>query len=64
MPMLDPLFQDAMPVPSHTLAAMGAVVFGGVRLASARGKARHRALGRAWVGLMTYVVISSFLSVN
>ena len=60
MPMLDPLFQEAMPNPSHALVVMGAVVFGGVQLASAKGTARHCALGRAWVGLMTYVVISSF----
>ena len=58
--MLDPLLQEAMPIPSHALAAMGAVVLGGVQLASAKGTALHRALGRAWVGLMTYVVISSF----
>ena len=36
------------------------MVFGGVLLASAKGTARHRALGRAWVSLITYVVISSF----
>ena len=39
---------------------MGAVVLGGGQLASAKGTARHRALGGAWVGLMTYVAISSF----
>ena len=36
------------------------MVFGGVLLVSAKGKARHRALGRACVGLMTHVVISTF----
>ena len=36
------------------------MVFGGVLLASAKGTARHRALGRACVGLMTHVVISTF----
>ena len=58
--MLDPLFQEAMPIPSHALAAMAAVILGGAQLASAKGTARHRALGWAWVGLMTYVAISSF----
>ena len=38
----------------------GAVVLGGVQLVSAKGTGRHRALGWAWVGLMTYVAISSF----
>ena len=58
--MLDPLFQEAVPIPSHALAAMAAVVLGGAQLASAKGTARHRALGWAWVGLMAYVAISSF----
>ena len=39
---------------------MGAVVLGGVQLVSAKGTVRHRALGSVWVGLMTYVAISSF----
>ena len=58
--MLDSVFQEATPTPSHALAAMGAVVLGGAQLASAKGTARHRALGWAWVGLMTCVAISSF----
>ena len=58
--MLNPLFQEAMPTPSHALAAMGAVVLGGVQLVSAKGTARHRTLGWALIGLMTYVAVSSF----
>ena len=54
------LLGRVMPIPSHALAAMAAVVLGGRQLASAKGTARHRALGWAWVGLMTYVAISSF----
>ena len=54
------LLSQVMPIPSHALAAMTAVVLGGAQLASAKGTARHRALGWAWVGLMTYVAISSF----
>ena len=54
------LLSQVMPIPSHALAAMAAVVLGGAQLASAKGTARHRALGWAWVGLMTYVAISSF----
>ena len=51
------LLSQVMPIPSHALAAMAAVVLGGAQLASAKGTARHRALGWAWVGLMTYVAI-------
>ena len=46
--MLDPLFQEAMPIPSHALAAMAAVVLGGAQLASVKGTARHPVLGLAW----------------
>ena len=53
------LLSQVMPIPSHALSAVAAVVLGGVQLASAKGTAtaRHRALGCAWVGLMTYVAI-------
>ena len=54
------LLSQVMPIPSHALAAMASVVLGGAQLASAKGTARHRALGWAWVGLMTFVAISSF----
>jgi uncharacterized membrane protein len=58
--MLTSLFQEATPTPSHALTVMGAVVLGGAQLASAKGTARHRALGWAWVGLTIYVAISLF----
>ena len=54
------LLSQVMPIPSHALAAMAAVVLGDAQLASAKGTARHRTLGWAWVGLMTYVAASSF----
>ena len=54
------LLSQVMPIPSHALAAMAAVVLGDAQLASAKGAARHRTLGWAWVGLMTYVAASSF----
>ena len=56
------LLSQVMPIPSHALTAVAAVVLGVVQLASAKGTAtaRHRALGCAWVGLMTYVATSSF----
>ena len=54
------LLSQVMPIPSHALAAMAAVILGGAQLVSAKGTARHRALGWTWVGLMTCVAISSF----
>ena len=54
------LLSQVMPIPSHALAAMAAVVLDDAQLASAKGTARHRTLGWAWVGLMTYVAASSF----
>ena len=45
------LLRQVMPILSHALAAMAAVVLGGAQLASAKGTARHRALGWARVGL-------------
>ena len=49
-----------MPIPSHALAAIAAVVLSAAELASAKGKARHRTAGWAWVGLMSYVAASLF----
>ena len=51
------LLSQVMPIPSHALAAMAAVVLGGAQLASAKGTARHHALRWPRVGLMTYVAI-------
>ena len=53
-----------IPIPSHALAAIAAVVLGAAQLAFAKGTARHQTLGWAWVGLMSYVAASSFLSVH
>ena len=53
------LLGQVMPVPSHALAAIAAVVLGAAQLASAKWTARHGTLGWAWVGLMSYVAASS-----
>ena len=53
------LLGQVMPIPSHALAAMAAVVLGAAQLAFAKGTARHGTLGWAWVGLMSYVAASS-----
>ena len=41
------LFGQVLPIPSHVLAAIAAVVLGGAQLAFAKGTARHRTLGWA-----------------
>ena len=54
------LFDAAAPIPSHSVAAMLAVLLGGWQLFSEKGTRRHRIFGWAWVGLMIYVAGSSF----
>ena len=54
------LFDSAAPIPSHSVAAMLAVLLGGWQLFSEKGTRRHRIFGWAWVGLMIYVAGSSF----
>ena len=54
------LFQESAPIPTHAMAAMAAVILGGLQLASAKGTIQHRVLGWSWVLLMTYVSVSSF----
>lgn len=44
----------------HLVAAVAAVVTGGLALASKKGSAMHRLLGRSWVMLMAATALSSF----
>ena len=53
------LFQESAPIPTHVMAAMAAVILGGLQLASAKGTTQHRVLGWSWVLLMMYVSVSS-----
>lgn len=54
------LFNELAPIPSHAVAAMAAIVLGGIQLVMEKGTRRHRVMGYVWVGLMAYVAISSF----
>ena len=54
------LSQESAPIPTHAMAAMAAVILGGLQLASAKGTTQHRVLGWSWVLLMMYVSVSSF----
>ena len=57
---MDILFNAPQPIPLHALAAMFAVIQGGVQLSMKKGGLFHKQLGRVWVGLMLVVSFSSF----
>ena len=57
---MDILLNEPQPIPLHALAAMVAIILGGIQLAMKKGGALHRLLGRLWVGLMAVVAGSSF----
>ena len=54
------LFAESHPIPLHAIAAMIAIILGGVQLYMKKGGAIHKLLGRLWVGLMLMVSVSSF----
>jgi uncharacterized membrane protein len=49
-----------MVIPMHAAAASAALVLGAAMLLLRKGTPLHKALGRAWVGLMLLVALSSF----
>lgn len=57
---MDILFYAPQPIPVHALAAMAAVILGGIQLSMKKGGLFHKQLGRIWVGLMLVVSFSSF----
>lgn len=57
---LAPLVSAGPLVQAHTLAALLAVVLGAAQFVLPKGGRRHRVLGRAWVGLLALVALSSF----
>ena len=54
------LFNEPSPIPLHAIAAMIAIVLGGIQLYMKKGGKIHKLLGRVWIGLMLVVSISSF----
>ena len=56
---LAPLIGAEIPIPSHAIAALVALVIGSVQLVRRKGTSSHVVLGWAWVALMVYVAISS-----
>ena len=57
---MTPLFNEAQPIPLHAIAAIIAVIFGGLQFYIKKGGLIHRLLGWTWVGLMLFVSVSSF----
>lgn len=56
---LEPLLTASPVIQVHAAAALAAFVIGGLVLFRRKGDARHKTLGRIWVGLMALVAISS-----
>ena len=54
------LLNQAPPIPLHAIAAMVAIILGGIQLYMKKGGMLHKVLGRLWIGLMLIVSISSF----
>ena len=48
--MMDALWAEAAPIPLHAVAAMLAVLLGGIQLAGKKGGMWHRSLGYLWWG--------------
>ena len=54
------LLNQTQPIPLHAIAAMVAIILGGIQLSMKKGGLLHKILGRLWIGLMLIVSISSF----
>ena len=57
---MDILISQSQPIPLHAIAAMVAIILGGIQLSMKKGGRTHKLLGRIWVGLMLIVSFSSF----
>ena len=57
---LDQLLSAPQPIPVHAIAALVAMVLGGLQLWGPKGTRNHRTLGSIWVGLMAIVAFSGF----
>lgn len=57
---MEVLLNESQPIPLHAIAAMIAIILGGIQFYMKKGGATHKLLGRVWVGLMLIVSFSSF----
>lgn len=60
MPLIYSIDQAPLHILLHMIAALVAVIAGGIVLFRPKGTAAHRILGRVWVGLIIYVAVGSF----
>ena len=54
------LLSQTHPIPIHAIAAMLAIILGGMQLYMNKGSTTHKLLGYVWVGLILIVSVSSF----
>ena len=57
---LDSLLLAHQRIPLHAIAALAAMVLGGLQLWGPKGTRNHRTLGYIWVGLTAIVAFSGF----
>lgn len=57
---LAPLLSAAPVIQLHAFGALAALLLGLGQFAMAKGTLAHRLMGRAWVGIMALVALSSF----
>ena len=57
---MDALLSEQHPIPLHAIAAMIAIILGGIQLSMKKGGTTHKMLGWLWVSLMLVVSFSSF----
>lgn len=57
---MDILLAQTQPIPLHAIAAMIAIILGGIQLSMKKGGVIHKRLGWIWVSLMLIVSFSSF----
>lgn len=58
--MMNLLLNQTFPIPLHVIAAMVAIILGGIQLSLKKGGVVHKTIGHIWVGLMLAVSFSSF----
>ena len=54
------LFNEPQPIAVHVIAAMAAILLGGVQLYMKKGGVVHKMLGRVWLGLILLVAFTLF----
>ena len=57
---MDVLLNSTLPIPTHAIAAMIAIVIGAIQLLMKKGTHIHRLLGWVWIGLLIIVCVTSF----